>query len=34
MPELTWPFGYLGALLLMAGASFGAYLYFRAKDWF
>jgi magnesium transporter len=34
MPELTWPFGYFGALLLMAGASFGAYLYFRAKDWF
>lgn len=34
MPELTWPFGYFAALVLMAGASFGAYLYFRAKDWF
>ena len=34
MPELTWPFGYFAALLLMLAASVGAYLYFRARDWF
>jgi magnesium transporter len=34
MPELSWPFGYAAALLLMLVASIGAYLYFRARDWF
>ena len=34
MPELSWPFGYAAALLLMLAASVGAYLYFRARDWF
>jgi magnesium transporter len=34
MPELSWPFGYAAALLLMLAASIGAYIYFRAKDWF
>ena len=34
MPELSWPFGYAAALVLMLVASVGAYLYFRAKDWF
>jgi len=34
MPELTWPFGYFAALLLMVASSFGAFLYFKARDWF
>jgi magnesium transporter len=34
MPELTWPFGYFAALILMVGSSVVAYLYFRAHDWF
>jgi magnesium transporter len=34
MPELYWPFGYFAALGLMLAASVGAYLYFRARDWF
>jgi magnesium transporter len=34
MPELSWPFGYAAALVLMAASSFGAYLYFKARDWF
>ncbi|HEY7526907.1 MAG TPA: magnesium/cobalt transporter CorA [Candidatus Limnocylindria bacterium] len=34
MPELSWPFGYAAALLLMLVASIGAYVYFRARDWF
>jgi magnesium transporter len=34
MPELSWPFGYFAALGLMLAASVGAYLYFKARDWF
>ena len=34
MPELSWPLGYAAALVLMLASSFGAYLYFRARDWF
>jgi magnesium transporter len=34
MPELSWPFGYFAALGLMVLASFAAYLYFKARDWF
>jgi magnesium transporter len=34
MPELSWAVGYPLALALMAAAMVGAYLFFRAHDWF
>jgi magnesium transporter len=34
MPELSWPFGYGFALGLMLLSMLGAYLLFRARDWF
>ncbi|HET7686684.1 MAG TPA: magnesium/cobalt transporter CorA [Candidatus Limnocylindria bacterium] len=34
MPELGWPLGYPLALGLMAAVMVGAFLYFRAHDWF
>jgi magnesium transporter len=34
MPELFWPFGYAFALGLMLLSMIGAYLLFRARDWF
>jgi magnesium transporter len=34
MPELSWPLGYVAALGLMLASSVGAYLYFKARDWF
>ena len=33
MPELTWHFGYPGALLLMAGVCFGLYRTFKKSGW-
>jgi magnesium transporter len=33
MPELTWRFGYLYALLLMGGSALMLYLYFRRRGW-
>ena len=34
MPELNWALGYPVALAAMAAAMLGAFLYFRAHDWF
>jgi magnesium transporter len=34
MPELSWPIGYPLALGIMAAAMIGAYLFFKAHDWF
>ncbi|WP_243633212.1 magnesium/cobalt transporter CorA [Paenibacillus xerothermodurans] len=34
MPELSWRWGYFGALLLMIGTGFGMYWWFRSKGWF
>jgi magnesium transporter len=34
MPELTWPWGYPLALLLMASVMGGAFAFFKARDWF
>ncbi len=34
MPELDWPLGYPVALAMMAALMAGAFLYFRAHDWF
>ncbi len=34
MPELTLPFGYLLALLLMAGVVGGMLWFFKKRDWF
>lgn len=34
MPELAWPLGYPLALGVMAAVMVGAFLYFRAHDWF
>jgi magnesium transporter len=34
MPELSWPFGYGFALGLMLLSMLGAYVVFRARDWF
>jgi magnesium transporter len=33
MPELYWPHGYVGCLLLMAGIAIGQILFFRRKGW-
>jgi len=33
MPELEWRFGYLYALVLMAGLSFLLYRFFKRRDW-
>jgi magnesium transporter len=33
MPELTWTFGYPGALALMALACVGLYRYFHKVGW-
>ncbi|MDR7000665.1 magnesium/cobalt transporter CorA [Neobacillus niacini] len=34
MPELTWKYGYFGALFLMALITLGMYLWFKKKGWF
>lgn len=34
MPELSWPFGYPLALLLMIAAGIAPYWYFKRKKWF
>ncbi|MGI8872515.1 MAG: magnesium/cobalt transporter CorA [Candidatus Limnocylindria bacterium] len=34
MPELSWPFGYVSALAVMALLMIGIAAYFRARDWF
>lgn len=34
MPELTWDWGYYGALGVMGAATLGMVYYFRKKDWF
>jgi magnesium transporter len=33
MPELSWPFGYLFALMLMFGSILGIYIYFKRRGW-
>ncbi|MCG7599271.1 magnesium/cobalt transporter CorA [Halomonas sp. McH1-25] len=33
MPELSWPYGYPFALLLMVAAGVSPYLYFKHKNW-
>jgi len=33
MPELRWPFGYLGVLLVIAASMAGMLLYFRHRGW-
>ncbi len=33
MPELTWKFGYLFSIGLMAASTLGLYLYFKKADW-
>jgi magnesium transporter len=33
MPELSWPFGYPFALLLMFGSICGIYIYFKRRGW-
>jgi magnesium transporter len=33
MPELDWKFGYLYAMLLIAGSTLGVYLWLRRKGW-
>ncbi len=33
MPEIGWKYGYLFALLLMAGMSFLLYMFFKVKKW-
>ncbi len=33
MPELTWPFGYPVAVVLMLAAGFAPYWYFKRKGW-
>jgi len=34
MPELNWPFGYLGAYILMCAIAIGMLVYFKIKKWF
>jgi magnesium transporter len=34
MPELTWPFGYVLALGVMAASMVGLAVFFRSRDWF
>jgi len=34
MPELDWSWGYPAALLLMAAAAAGMFVYFKRKKWF
>lgn len=34
MPELTWKYGYLFALVLMVGVAVSLFLWFRKKGWF
>jgi len=33
MPELSWPFGYPLAIILMVAAGIAPYWYFKHKDW-
>ena len=33
MPELTWSFGYPGAIIFMILAGLAPYLYFKRKNW-
>ena len=33
MPELTWDYGYLYALLLMSAVAVGMFIYFRRREW-
>lgn len=33
MPELTWQFGYIAALLVILGSTFVLYLYLKRKGW-
>jgi magnesium transporter len=34
MPELDWPYGYVGALGAMVAIGVGLVLWFRRKGWF
>lgn len=33
MPELTWSFGYPGAIIFMLLAGLAPYLYFKRRNW-
>jgi len=33
MPELSWPFGYPLAIMLMVAAGIAPYWYFKRKGW-